>query len=281
MTLASEPPQPVAGMEQRPHNTRWVDGVFAFALLCWTLALAGSLVWNIQNSERFVMDTAYAEARAVRAKDMVFRRWGLRHGGVYVRVTDKEQPSPTLANVPGRDVVTTDGVELTLRAPATMVREMMDTAAEVTGVRARIIGLRALNPSNLPDPWERAQLESFTRREKKEVWEVADIDGKPYLRHLQAWDMEPGCVKCHAILGYKAGDMRGATGVSVPLLPYYAQIETLRKDLFKTHAIIWLLGSIGIAGPAARHVRERANARAAKRHYGCMPASSNTAARQS
>ena len=50
------------------------------------------------------------------------------------------------------------------------------------------------------------------------------VDGMPHLRYLRAMFMEPGCDKCHGILGYKTGDMRGATGLNLPLDNYQAQI---------------------------------------------------------
>ncbi|MDP1526471.1 MAG: EAL domain-containing protein [Rhodocyclaceae bacterium] len=229
----------------------------ALAALVWTLALASSLIWNLKNSERQTMEMAYAEARAVRDKDMAFRRWGLRHAGVYVTVTEKEQPSPFLSHVPERDVTTTGGKQLTLRAPAIMVREMMDSYAELRGVHGRIVGLRYLNPANAPDPWEKQQLEAFELGEKSEVWEITDINGQPNLRYLRGWNMEPGCVKCHAILGYQDGELRGATGVNLPLAPYYERIEAVALNLGFSHAGIWLIGLIGI-GWAGRQAQLRA-----------------------
>ncbi|MDE2439878.1 MAG: response regulator, partial [Betaproteobacteria bacterium] len=58
--------------------------------------------------------------------------------------------------------------------------------------------------------------------------------------------MEPGCDKCHAILGYKTGDMRGATGLNLPLEPYLQQIAETQRGLGVTHILIWLLGLGGI-----------------------------------
>jgi len=242
-----------------PGRARWYARPLVLVLATvalWTLALAVSLFWNLKNAERQTLDMAYAEAGAVRDKDMAFRRWAMRHGGVYVPATDKEAPSPHLSHVPRRDLHTTDGQTLTLRAPAIMVREMMDDYAGTRGIRGRITGLRYLNPANAPDAWEKVQLEAFTRGEKTEVWEVADIEGKPHLRYLRAWNMEPVCVECHAILGYKNGDMRGATGVNLPLAPYYERLVTLRTNLIATHGTIWLLGLVGI-GWAGREMRER------------------------
>jgi hypothetical protein len=242
-----------------PGRARWYARPLVLVLgtiALWTLALAVSLIWNLKNAERQTMDMAYAEAGAVRDKDMAFRRWAMRHGGVYVPATGKEAPSPHLSHVPRRDLQTTDGQTLTLRAPAIMVREMMDDYAGARGIRGRITGLRYLNPANAPDAWETKQLEAFTRGERTEVWEVAEIDGKPHLRYLRAWRMEPVCVECHAVLGYKNGDMRGATGVNLPLAPYYERLATARTNLVATHGTIWLLGLVGI-GWAGREMRER------------------------
>lgn len=227
-----------------------------WVLLFWSTSLALSLFWNLHNAERQMLDLAYTEGRAAREKDMAFRRWGMRHAGVYVPVTASEPPSPFLAHLPDRDVTTADGRLLTLRAPAIMVREMMDDYLERTGVRGRIVAMKYLNPVNAPDAWEKAQLESFEYGEKTEVWEVAEMNGKPHLRHLRAWFMEPVCVKCHAVFGYRVGDLRGATGVNLPLEPYYERLVEVRTNLFKTHGVIWLAGIAGI-GWAGRQARER------------------------
>ncbi len=222
--------------------------------MVWTLALGGSLLWTLSNNKKETMETAFAEAQANLNKDITLRRWATDHGGVYVPITDTQKSVPWLAHVPGRDVTTTDGLRLTLLNPASVVRQMMDRYALDYGVRGRITGLKYLNPGNAPDAWEKLQLEAFTREEKEEVWEIADLDGQPYLRYLRTMYMEPGCEKCHAILGYKLGDMRGATGLNLPLAPYFEKIEHTRRDLGLAHGAIWLLGlsGIGLSSTLAR-----------------------------
>jgi diguanylate cyclase (GGDEF)-like protein/PAS domain S-box-containing protein len=235
------------------------------AFAAWTLIVALSLFWNLQNTQRQIMDMAYAEARANLNKDITLRRWATDHGGVYVPVTERQQSVPWLGHVPGRDVVTTDGLRLTLLNPATMLRQMMDRYAAGYGIRGRITGLKTLNPANAPDSWERRQLEAFARGDKTEVWAVAELAGQPHLRYLRAMFMEPGCEKCHAILGYKLGDMRGATGVNLPLAPYYERIDNARRGLGLSHGAIWLLGLAGIEysvrrGRARQRQRQEAEA---------------------
>ncbi len=216
------------------------------AISVWTALIGFSAFWNLRNSEQQIMNLAYTEARANLNKDLSFRRWASLHGGVYVPITPTQQSVPWLSHVPGRDVQTTDGQQLTLLNPASMLRQIMDFYAADYGVRGRIIGLQQLNPGNAPDDWERQQLEKFTRGEASEVWAINAVDGKPHLRYLRAMFMEPGCDKCHGILGYKTGDMRGATGLNLPLDNYQAQITAARSGLGFTHVAIWLIGLAGI-----------------------------------
>lgn len=205
-----------------------------------------SLFWNLQYIKIDGMERAYSEAKANINKDRTFRRWATEHGGVYVPITKTQGSVEWLSHVPDRDVVTLDGKKLTLLNPASMLRQIMDRYAADYGIRGRITGLKFLNPGNAPDSWEKNQLISFTAEEKKEVWEIANINGQPHLRYLRAMYMEPGCEKCHGILGYKIGDMRGATGINLPLTGYYQQIKNAEINTSFSHSAIWLLGIIGI-----------------------------------
>lgn len=240
----------------RIYKTTFINKYSIIAVVVWTLLIGSSLIWNLDNIQRQVMDEAYAAARANLNKDITFRRWGTTHGGVYVPVTELQQPIPWMSHVPGRDVKTTEGKDLTLLNPASMLRQMMDAYAEEYGVRGRITGLKYLNPGNKPDIWETEQLKLFEGRKVREVWSVENIDGKPYLRHLRAMYMEKGCEKCHAILGYKEGDMRGATGLNLPLNNYFQQIKAAQFYLSASHTGIWFLGLIGI-GWGSRTAKQR------------------------
>ena len=216
------------------------------AAAVWTLAVGGSLAWNVVHERERIMQQAYAEARANYNKDITFRRWATVHGGVYVPLTETQKSVPWLSHVPGRDVETTDGRKLTLLNPASMLRQMMDRYTAEYGIRGRITGLRQLNPGNAPDAWEKTQLDAFVQGKKQEVWAMADMDGRPHLRYLHAMYMEPGCEKCHEILGYKLGDMRGAIGVNLPLDGYLKAIDAALLNLGWSHTGIWLLGLFGI-----------------------------------
>ena len=231
------------------------------AALIWSALIAGSALFNLDHLKSTSMSLAYAEAQAILNKDITFRRWGTRHGGVYVPVGENQQPIPFMGHVPGRDVTTTDGVKLTLVNPASMLRQMMDAYAEEFGVRGRIVGLKHLNPNNAPDEWETQQIHDFAADmdSPREVWKETEIDGEPFLRYLRAMHMEPGCNKCHGHLGYELGSVRGATGVNLPLAPYIQTFETSAFDLIVTHLLIWAVVLAGIIWIGRKAALQREN----------------------
>lgn len=234
-----------------------------FALLAamlWTIAMSVLLWWNIYQERHNTLELAYAEARANYNKDLSIRRWATSQGGVYVPISEAQKPLPWLAHISGQNVTTTNGTALTLINPASMLRQISEFNTDKYSIQWRITGLKYFNPANAPDPWEKAQLEAFTRHERIETWAQVEKDGQPYLRYLHAMAMEPGCEKCHAVLGYKLGDMRGATGVNLPLAPYLQSVKHSVWALSLTHGSIWLLG-LGVIGWTTRQFRIRGEAR--------------------
>ena len=215
-------------------------------VVVWTLLVGTSLFIDIKREVDEVVEDATTAAVTTLNKDMSFRKWVTGHGGVYVPITETQKPVPFLEHIDGRDVTTTDGLELTLLNPASVVRQVMDSYEKEFGIRGRITGLKQLNPANAPDGWEKEQLEAFARGEKKEASMVNDIAGARYMRHLRAMYMTPGCDKCHADLGYKTGDLRGAIGVNIPLESYEIQMKKDKNQLIITRSVVWIFGILGI-----------------------------------
>ncbi|MCA1909456.1 MAG: DUF3365 domain-containing protein [Magnetospirillum sp.] len=217
------------------------------ALVGWSVLVGGSLAWNIQNEMRQTEQLATREARIHFNKDIAFRRWATKHGGVYVPIDERTPASPWMAHIPDRDVVTDSGQHLTLMNPAYMLRQMMAEYAAEYSVRGRITSLQPLNPNNAADEWEAAVLKRFAESDVREVSAVVDGPDGPHLRLMRAMITETGCLKCHAGQGYQVGDIRGGIGVSVPLDGFRAlQAEALRFQGI-SHGIIWMVGVVGIA----------------------------------
>lgn len=228
----------------------------ALAVVFWTVFIGLSLVWNAYQQRKGAMEFARIQAEANLNKDIAFRRWATEHGGVYVRPTEK-WPLDKYLTLPDRDVVTTDGRQLTLINPAYMMRQIMEGYAEQYGVKGHITGLSPINPLNEPDAWERSVLESFamgvTRAEEK-----SEVDGKPHLRVMLPMYLDGGCLKCHA--GGGSAGVQGGVSISVPLAPFEAAAAQELRIALGTHGGIWLVGLAGIV-TVARRARQRVGER--------------------
>ncbi|MDY0398265.1 MAG: EAL domain-containing protein [Desulfuromonas thiophila] len=215
--------------------------LWPLGLILWTGLILLLGYQQRQHHRQAVLDMARAEAIGSYNKDLVYRRWVARQGGVYVRTSAYTPANPFLAHLPDRDITTSTGKSLTLVNPAYMTRQVHELATEQYGNRGHITSRKPLRPENAPDAWERASLEAFTQG-VTETLSVAEIDGKPYLRLMRPMITEVPCLKCHASQGYQAGEQRGGISVSIPLRPYQA-VQAQLTRLGTLHlAILWLLG---------------------------------------
>ncbi|TRW95268.1 response regulator [Candidatus Methylobacter oryzae] len=216
---------------------------YIFFFIVWSALIALSLLWNIRQLHENTLLTAAAAARTSLNKDITFRKWAASHGGVYVPPTKITPPNPYL-KLPERDVVTTTGKTLTLMNPAYILRELQSNFGDEYGNRSHLTSLKPLNPHNGPDDWETKALQGFERG-GKELMEEQQIDGQSYLRLMQPFTVEPDCMKCHAIQGYKVGEIRGGIGTSILLSGYLQQEQKQSSELTLSHGLIWLIGFIG------------------------------------
>ncbi len=240
---------------------------FVGLALAWTFCILISLGWNIHQQRLQVLEQARAELRANFFKDLGFRRWGAKHGGVYVPVTGETQPDPYMAHLPERDVSTPSGRILTLINPALMVKRFYQFVAhEGTGVHSHISGLNPLNPENRADAWEAQALELLVQGNKKEISEVAELDGQPYLRLIRPLYIGRSCLSCHAHQGYGLGDLSGGISVSVPLTALEEMASQQVRNLSMGHAFLWIIGLAGLGAgnqQLSRRILERERAETA------------------
>jgi PAS domain S-box-containing protein len=228
----------------KPKTTAIYIKITTFLILTlFSLLVFYSLQWNISNIDNEKIALATAEARSNWNKDLAFRSWVTKHGGVYVKPDKRTPPSPYLAHLEKRDVTTTDGMLLTLMNPAYILRQMTHEYEETYGVKGKITGKVLLNPINQADDWELMALTLF-EEETTEVVEKADIKGEQFLRLMKPMFMQKGCEACHGHLGFKDGDLRGGISVSIPLKPYMDAAAITKESITVTHFSIWLIGLI-------------------------------------
>jgi hypothetical protein len=220
---------------------------------------------NIHASELFdILDHyPFVAARITAASRVADRRWNLiLDDGVEVKLPENEleKAIQTLAELDQseqifeRDIVTPSHRKLTLINPAYMTRQVHELEMEKTGVRGHITSLNPIRPENAPDQWEREALLAF-QDGSDERSGVEVMEGQQYVRLMRPLITEKGCLKCHAVQGYKVGDIRGGISVAVPLAPYLAIQHRRLVFFFVTGGIIWLAGLIGIGtgGLMIRH----------------------------
>lgn len=220
------------------------------AAVAWLLMAGASLLWNLHHVDSSLMELALSEVRFHYDKDVLYRRWATRHGGVYVPVADDTPPNPYLAHLPERDILTPSGRRLTLVNPAYMTRQVHELAA-ADGVIGHITSLKPRRPENRPDDWERVALTAFEQG-IQEYTGIEPLRGELYLRYMRPFLVEAECLKCHLQQGYKEGDIRGGISISLPFSRYQHSIGSQRRDLVMWHGVIGLIGLIGIGVGARR-----------------------------
>ncbi len=213
--------------------------------LGWSLLILGLALFNYFDSYHYTKLNLIEQARDIFNKDLVARRWVSSHGGVYVPVDQKTPPNPFLAHLPHRDLKTTDGHNLTLMNPAYVMRQIYEMSQEQFGVRGHITSLRPLRPENAADEWETRALKKITQG-VPEVVEETTVAGRPYIRLMRPLYVEKPCLECHAIQGYKVGDLRGGTSVAIPMSAALANHRAHMRKIFAALLGLWLAGGLVI-----------------------------------
>ncbi len=229
----------------------------------WTLAVLGSMVMDLRQTDAAIEELARAEARGVFNKDLAYRRWAAQHGGVYVPATTDTPPNPHLAHVAERDIVSPSGRHLTLMNPAYMTREVHELSEVQYGLRGHITSLKPLRPENAPEDWERTALEAFEEG-TLEYSEIGEYDGGSHLRLMRPMRTEAGCLKCHGDQRYVEGDIRGGVSVAVPMAPYEQIAAGQKKTEILGHGAFYLLGLVGLGVGGALIRRRRLDRQAAE-----------------
>jgi len=232
---------------------------WSLAAVLWTFCLGASLAWNLSESDRHARALALQTARALYRKDVLYREWSARHGGVYVPVSDATQPNPYL-QTPERDIRTPSGRALTLVNPAYMTRQVFELQDREFGIHGHITSLKPIRPQNAADAWEQTALAAFERG-AEEVSVIANFRGSPHIRMMRPLVTSQACLRCHREQGYRVGDVRGGISVAVPMGTF--AVAGHARNLALAHGGLWLLGlaGLGAAGRAVhRSIRTREQA---------------------
>ncbi|PPD32701.1 MAG: diguanylate cyclase [Methylomonas sp.] len=215
--------------------------IFAFV---WLMLIGLSFYYQVEDDKKYANKIAYRQAEMFFEHIVLIRQWNALHGGVYVPVTEKSPPNPYL-KMPERDLVTTEGKQLTMINPAYMTRQLAEMQEGRSGIQFHITSLNPLRAENKADEWETKALQAFNEGQTS-YKELANIDEQPYFRYMAPLLLEPACLKCHNEPGQKAGDIRGGISVSIPS----SSIDDLAAErlawLKNSHLLVLAIGLMAL-----------------------------------
>ncbi len=219
-------------------NTFWISVI-------WTILIICSFSWNYYIVDSNTIKLVENKAQSFFNQILVTRSWNSFHGGVYVPVSEVTQPNEYLVDSL-RDLTSTGGMKLTKINPAFMTRQIAEINKLENDLQFHITSTNPIRPANKADDWEEKALKSFGK-DKHEVLEHISKDSFSQYRYIAALVTEESCLKCHAVQGYKLGDIRGGISISFPSKLYTESENRQLLFLLLAHLIILLVGLLGIS----------------------------------
>ncbi len=214
--------------------------IWIVPLLLWLILIIFDLTWNYHIIDRSMMNLARDSGSSFFKQVEIARIWNARHGGVYALITEDNQPNPYL-KVPYRDIVTTDGLELTMINPAYMTRQIAEIAKEKNNIVFHITSLKPIRPENGADEWETIALKEF-EKDKPEKIEFIDNEFEKSFKYMAPLFVKKACIKCHSQHGYKVGDIRGGISVTIPAKQFLATSSHQKLNQIFLHIGVFFIG---------------------------------------
>lgn len=223
------PEIPAVNDQSDAHNMRaiWKNFVINISVVILVFILAIFLGVQL-NNEKLIMNELFTRAKSDFDNIVLTRRWAAQHGGVYVFKGPGVISNPYLVNP---DMTATDGKIYTKKNPSLMTREISELSKLVSGPTFHITSLKPLNPNNKADAFEEDALHAFEAG-TPEVFTIEKSGGRSVYRYMAPLFIEPACMACHAMQGYKIGDVRG--GISVIF-----EITDVEERLKWNRYVIW------------------------------------------
>ena len=203
-----------------------------------------SFLWDhsliISNNRKVVLNKSEAFFEQI----IITRFWNSEHGGIYVPIDNKTTPNPYLIDSL-RDVVTTGGLRLTKINPAYMTRQISEIDNLKHDINFHITSLKPIRPANKADRWEEYALKQF-EQDTMEKLQLIKTDSAMIYRYMAPLKTEKSCLRCHAVQGYKLGDIRGGISISFPAELYLKGIKKQTLSSVMIHFIVIFLGITGL-----------------------------------
>ncbi len=166
------------------------------------------------------------------------RKWNALHGGIYIKPLHGEQPNPYLKN---NTLKVDENLTLIKVNPAWMTRQLSEMN-DIKEYQYRLTSLNPLNPGNKADPFEAEALRYIEKHQVKSYYRF-DMQ-KRRLDYMGALKTEKSCLACHALQGYKEGDVRGGLHVSLDLMHLIESTKRQEKLLTQRKTVILVIALV-------------------------------------
>ncbi len=193
------------------------------------VAMGGAFYILNERQERFIVEQAEKEARAIFQQLVVMRAWIADHGGVFV---DKSRGRPESFYPAGMEIIHESGRRYNLKTPAMVTKELAHYARDEELYWFNITSLELMNPENAPDEMEKNAILSFRDKGRTEYISTVTEDQEKYLRYIAPLYTEESCLTCHGHQGYEAGDVHGAISVTLPMSDVLQVADENRRTMF-------------------------------------------------
>lgn len=171
--------------------------------------------------EVIVFDALKDSAKILAQQILITRKWVAMHSGVLVEKNDNLEPNPYL---PEPYIIDKKGRIFIKMNPAFVTREVSKLAEKEKYFYFRVTSLKALNPKNSPDDFEKEALISFENKAQNEYYRLVDKS----FRYLIPLITEESCISCHK--GYRVGDIRGALSIFLPVQEILKKLSITKRN---------------------------------------------------
>jgi diguanylate cyclase (GGDEF)-like protein/PAS domain S-box-containing protein len=212
----------------------WLQPSIAFVAVALGVIASCAVEWR--QADANMQSMARERGAALFRLVELARDWNARHGGVYVQVTAATPSNPYLEHE-RRDVVTRDGLALTMINPAYMTRQIAEIAQQAEGIQLHITSLKPLRPANAADPWETAALQRF----EAGLTEIVELipGATPVHRYMAPLKVTEACLGCHSNQRYQLGQIRGGISVTMPAADLLAIRDGVRIRSGAIHLLMF------------------------------------------
>lgn len=195
-------------------------------MLVLIIVMGITLTIIAKRHEALVIEQTKIQAKALFQQIVITRRWIADHGGVFVEKLPWVEPNPYLKS----PIMAGGQGKLYVRKnPATVTKELSQYAQKEGLYSFHITSLRLMNPENAPDDFERKALREFETKKAIDAARMEKIGGADFYRYMEPLYVEEACLECHRNQGYKAGEIRGAISITIPMEYTLSVIASDRK----------------------------------------------------